>query len=488
MTNPENDKNLQSGLSYWMERVVEEVDAAGRELSVDRVHDLRVSLRRCRSMAEGFMALDPDPEWKGLQKEGRRLFRRLGKIRDIQVLRRWISRLSMPEDRACAALLLHLDRNEQELKSAALASLHSFDRDRWRGRSRRLQAHARQLPPAGAAFQLTALQAWQRVHEQHKLALRDRTPVAWHRLRIGIKRFRYTVENFLPLHHTEWGRDLKEIQDCLGEAQDLVVFWRTANRLRIFPDPETRKRWRDLIDGERARQIDRYRAKMLGAHSLLRVWRKGLPQQNRLTAMYLRMMEKWAFFHRLDLARARRVRSFALQLFDGLQSRNATEVKSRRSILHLAAILHELGRAKANSLGGEPAERLLRRLPPAPGFSAESLLSAAMVMLCHRGKFRSLEGAEYAILPGEQRQLVIELCGILRLARVLALNEGEEIKSLAVEQTPESIVISAAGYSEFGPIAEKAAQARYLLEVAFQKPVIIRNSEVRQKAREEGQS
>jgi len=44
----------------------------------DPVHDLRVALRRCRSLADGLMALDPDPDWKAMKKAGRRLFQRLG--------------------------------------------------------------------------------------------------------------------------------------------------------------------------------------------------------------------------------------------------------------------------------------------------------------------------------------------------------------------------------------------------------------------------
>jgi CHAD domain-containing protein len=471
---PERARNPQLGISYWMERVVEEADGAIRELSTDHVHDLRVALRRCRSMAEGFMEIDPDPAWRALQKEGRQLFKRLGKLRDAQVLQKWVTQLSEPEDRVAAAMLSHLRRSEQELKGAALSALQAFNRDRWRGRIRRLHSRARQLPPSGAVFQLTALRAWNRVREDHAKALRDRTPAAWHRLRISIKRFRYTVENFLPLRHADWGGDLKEVQDCLGEAQDLFVFWQTAVRFRVFPDMETRERWRARVESERALRIEGYRAKMVGPHSHLGTWRKGLPQQRQFPSMSLRMIEKWAVFHRLDLASARRVRSKSLQLLTGLQSSKSPEIKTRRNILHLAAILHELGRAKANRHGNGSAERILRRLPPLPGFSADDLFSAAMVVMGQRGKFRSFEIEEYSFLPEGQLRLVMELCGILRLARVLANDVGEKIGQLEVEQTPDAILIFASGYSELGPLAEKAAQARHLLEVACRRPVLIR--------------
>ena len=65
--------------------------------------------------------------------------------------------------------------------------------------------------------------------------MRNRSQVAFHSLRIGIKRFRYIVENFLPVEHKAWSNDLKEIQDLLGEVHDLDVLWSTAVSCHVFP-------------------------------------------------------------------------------------------------------------------------------------------------------------------------------------------------------------------------------------------------------------
>ena len=51
----------KAGLALWMERVLEECDRASVEFGADPVHDLRVALRRCRSMADGLRVMDPDP-------------------------------------------------------------------------------------------------------------------------------------------------------------------------------------------------------------------------------------------------------------------------------------------------------------------------------------------------------------------------------------------------------------------------------------------
>src|ERR1700760_4726125 len=84
-----------TGLRYWMLRVLEECDNAAADFRADPVHDLRVSLRRCRSLADGMIAMDPDREWKAMKKAGRSLFQRLGDLRDVQIMMEWIDKLNI---------------------------------------------------------------------------------------------------------------------------------------------------------------------------------------------------------------------------------------------------------------------------------------------------------------------------------------------------------------------------------------------------------
>ncbi len=46
-----------------MNRVLVECDRAAEGFDADAVHDLRVALRRCRSLADGLRAIDPDSSW-----------------------------------------------------------------------------------------------------------------------------------------------------------------------------------------------------------------------------------------------------------------------------------------------------------------------------------------------------------------------------------------------------------------------------------------
>src|ERR1700729_4555836 len=76
-----------------MLQVLEQCDYVSADFDADAVHDLRVALRRCRSIADGLRAIDPNPEWKAMKKAGRQLFQRLGALRDVQVMMEWVEKL-----------------------------------------------------------------------------------------------------------------------------------------------------------------------------------------------------------------------------------------------------------------------------------------------------------------------------------------------------------------------------------------------------------
>jgi CHAD domain-containing protein len=412
-------------------------------------------------MAEGFIAIDPDKRWKAQLREGRQLFKPLGRLRDVQVQIEWAGRLGAAGDPVAAALLNHLRQKEDELKHAAIGALKDFDRTKWRNWIGKLESRARHLPLDGAVWRLCALKSWTEAYELHKRAIRDRSDAAYHRLRIGIKKFRYIIENFLPTVHREIGLDLKEIQDCLGEMHDLSVLWRTAMQLKVFPDSESHERWRFLIAAEKAKRVDRYRARMIGEGSFWDVWRPSLQPQSRLRSLALTTVEKWAFFRKIDLLRALRIKRLALQLFAGLRRKRASENKNERGILHLASVLQEFGRA-------EIFKRL--DLPSLPGLTEESLSTAIHIVRGLRSKPN-----EFSEFEEGYRNLVMELCGVLRLARALARASEQGINSIAVHHSADSITILASGYPELSSMAEKVSRARYLLEFVYQKPIMIRS-------------
>src|SRR5580700_12258040 len=95
---PAGGSTKRIGLETWMNRVLEMADAVQEGWKAKDVHDLRVALRRCRTMADALSEVNPDRGWRELKKVSRKLFRALGALRDTQVEQEWLKKLSAPGD------------------------------------------------------------------------------------------------------------------------------------------------------------------------------------------------------------------------------------------------------------------------------------------------------------------------------------------------------------------------------------------------------
>ena len=509
------------GLRAWMERVLVECDRAAAGFDAEAVHDLRVALRRCRSLADGLMAIDPDPSWKEMKKAGKKLFQALGDLRDMQVMQEWIEKLGdvsgsdaegdarltivqrtrkdgAPEvstgnegDPVAVKLLVHVLAREAECKQHAFKDLEQFDRKQWRQWSRTLPRRASRVRPGSSVYLHLALEKWTAAYDLHKHALQTRSQVGWHQLRIGIKRFRYTVENFLPRQHALWGDDLKELQDLLGEVHDLDVLWATGVAIQAFPDVESRNRWRERLNAARGKRIARYREKMVGRESLWRVWRTRLPAGPQLRAAAMSRLRTWAGYLDPDFLHSQRVTQLALLLYDGLEdaglmtvadanSGTANRDQDWRAVLQAAALMHDVGKAKGAHNHQKKSYRMIRGLARPLGWSARELELAALVARYHHGALPRLRGKTMQPLELAERPMAIALAGVLRLANALDLRQGrvgngsESVPRLEVSVQDHFVLVRAAGYSALDGSAEGVAAARHLLETVLRRPVVVR--------------
>ncbi|MGB8010895.1 MAG: CHAD domain-containing protein [Terriglobales bacterium] len=498
------------GLRAWMERVLVECDRAAAGFDVDPVHDLRVALRRCRSLADGLMAIDPDSSWKDMKKAGKKLFQALGELRDMQVMQEWIEKLGGAADTTSgdpssvdpvsAKLLDHVHAREIECKQHAFKDLNQFDRKQWRQWSRSLPQRAARVRPGSVVYLHLALEKWTAAYDLHKHALRTRSQASWHALRIGIKRFRYTVENFLPQQHASWGADLKELQDLLGEVHDLDVLWALAVAVNAFPDAASRSRWREKLHAERAKRIARYREKMVGRQSLWRVWRAELPSGPQLRAAAMSRLRTWAGYLDPDFSHSQRVAQLALVLYDGLRDAGllTTPVNlhqdsslnpdldstyNSRVVLQAAAFMHDVGKAKGSENHQKTSYRMIRGMVRPLGWSARELELAAVVARYHRGALPRPQGKTLQLLDLQDRRIAMQLAGVLRLANALdarlglggsGRNGNEKAARLEVSVQDRAVVLRIAGYSALDRLAEGVAAARHLLETMLRRPVLVR--------------
>ena len=516
-----------------MARVLDECEHVAADFSTDPVHDLRVSLRRCRSLADGMMAMDPDPAWKAMKKAGKRLFQRLGALRDVQIMMEWIEKLEPgkaaavpPEaaaepdpagesptatpvetdhDPAAQMMVAILRQREVEQKQEARAALEEFDRKQWRQWSKALPLRAARIRPGSAVFKHLALERWMAARELHNRALRNRSQVAFHTLRIGIKRFRYIVENFLPEEHKAWSNDLKHMQDLLGEVHDLDVLWATAVACHIFPDEASRQSWHARIVEERTKRIAEYRSATVGPDSLWNVWRAGLPQGKQIQEIATRRMKLWAKVLDPDFAHSERVARLALELYDGLGTTgllgsvnggtlgamNGAGADARSS-LYVAALFHDVGRAKGNKGHHKASLELIKGHGTPLGWKAENMQRAAIVARFHCGALPTRSHkALRDLLPDEQR-ITIQLAAILRLANALDATHDGHIRRIRIENATagkrrtngflrkpvslaknEALVIGAEGYAPGSATAQAIAAERYLLETVLRRPVVV---------------
>src|SRR5262249_36603343 len=118
-------------LLHSMERVLTERERALSYLDEDAVHDLRVALRRCRSLASVFEEVDPHSVWPQLRKTSRKLFRSLGMIRDAQVQEGWVSKLASSDDTLRGQILYALKEGRLEQEHDAKKSASKFDVKDW---------------------------------------------------------------------------------------------------------------------------------------------------------------------------------------------------------------------------------------------------------------------------------------------------------------------------------------------------------------------
>jgi CHAD domain-containing protein len=492
-----------------MERVLMECDRAAIGFDADPVHDLRVALRRCRSLADGLMAIDPDSSWKDMKKAGRKLFQALGELRDMQVMAEWIEKLGDSGagdaasrvstegggDPVVARLLARVHAREAECKQHAFKDLNQFDRRQWRQWTRTLSRRAVRVRPGSVVYLHLALEKWTAAYDLHKHALRTRSQVSWHELRIGIKRFRYTVENFLPRQHALWGGDLKELQDLLGEVHDLDVLWAIAIEAQAFPDVASRDRWREKVNAERAKRMERYREKMVGRESLWRVWRAELPSGPRLRAAAMSRLRAWAGYRDPDFAHSERVARLALLLYDGLKNAGLGIAKPEASdtvagdvphdwrvVLQAAGLMRDVGKAKGAENHQKHSYRMIRGLARPVGWSARELELAAVVARYHRGPLPRLRGKSMQMLDLADRPIAMELAGVLRLANALDTRQGrtgnedasQNVPQLEVSVQDRFVLVRAAGYSALDRSAEDIAAARHLLETVLRRPVLVR--------------
>ena len=75
---PAGHSAKNAGLEVWMDRVLERADRVRGSFDPDSVHDLRVALRRCRTIADALSEVNPGPGLAQAEANQPQAFPRIG--------------------------------------------------------------------------------------------------------------------------------------------------------------------------------------------------------------------------------------------------------------------------------------------------------------------------------------------------------------------------------------------------------------------------
>src|SRR5260221_8282262 len=135
--------------------------------------------------------------------------------------------------------------------------------------------------------------------------------------------------------------------------------------------------------------------------------------------------------------------------------------------------MQDVGAAGSKLVHPRAPPRLIRKLAPPLGCTADEVRLTAMVARYHRGALPRETQKSFAALSLSKQRLVQFLGGLLRLACACDRQRDGQIRSLQVECQDAVLTIEAEGYTEYTSMAEHLAAARHLLELACHRPIFI---------------
>ncbi len=242
----------------------------------DALHDFRVGLRRLRSWLRAFRQEVDDTVGPGSFRRLRRLSRRTGRARDLEVQLAWLAQPTVPLGPLASRAAATMAERVRADHASALATTFELIRTGFPETAKKLDKRLRRfevrLDSERAADDRTMADVlgllFRRTARQVRQALAAVTtsdePAQAHRARLAVKRLRYLVEALGDWHrggHLVTER-LAALQDALGRLHDRhVLLARVATEAPSRPQRALESAVRRAADAEfrRAMRLIRHR-------------------------------------------------------------------------------------------------------------------------------------------------------------------------------------------------------------------------------------
>ncbi|MBI1944547.1 MAG: CHAD domain-containing protein [Deltaproteobacteria bacterium] len=413
---------LKTGLAAWIDEVVAQHARVRRALRADPVHDLRVAIRRVRSLAQGLRSIDDDvgaARWRALSDAGKPLFAGLGELRDAQVMRDHALTILAGEP-AAKTVLASIDGVVRMRLVAARAAVDAFRPTAWRAAGRGAPERAAALLAERPLFVHLGLRRLQEAHALHHEAMRSRASTALHACRIGVKKLRYTVENFLPEAHAQVGKLLKKMQEVLGELHDLDVLLAFVGSEDTRLHSTERGRVGALVRAARDQRLAAYRTLCAhGPDGAAAAWhrlRAALADDVDVAGAHRAFVARRAAGRGAGAVEVEHAQAAAAALRGALAGHVRAIAAQRATELLRLACTCALVRDDDGTRSGRAAWRFARRLPVAHGLPERDLRVVGLLARAAFGELPRLDEQRVAALGVRDARLVVALAPLLPLA------------------------------------------------------------------------
>jgi hypothetical protein len=407
----------------------------------------------------------------------KKLFRKLGELRDTQIMDEWVADHGAENDKLRIALHTFFQEREPKLQALALRLAGKFDVKKWERLERKLRKRIRLVPAESLAAQCLAVERLNEAKELHGRALRADKPAAWHALRIGLKKFRYTVESLLPEEYKAWSPNLKQLQDVLGEVHDLDVLHELIKEKATGEAAALQPEWERTMERQRSARLQEYGEIATGSNSVFHEWQQGLPRQERLQAAAVARLRATARATDSHPRRTVQISRLSMPLFDALGEAQIAPIfddPDMRRILRAAARLCGLRVKGSRKPAQKAARRFLLERPIPPSWTRKQWQLLAWTIRYQRGPEPATTSSAFAKLSEDQQTNVRALAGVIRLARGLRKCKIEKCNGFRVEKTAATVLLYVPGLVDSAPYAAVLASAKHLLDSYLGKPLIVR--------------
>ncbi len=230
--------NIYAVLKVWVSKLTDTIEANKMaiikgDVDSERLHQLRVALRKLRSVLTLLAKHLQITEAKELAKLAKEVMRNTNEARDLDVYIEWLDQYENQNspDSLSQSLTSIKKRLEQKRQSAYEKLKNVLQNDEYTTLLHMLHQFSQTKPsqkyPAILLGKKLILQLSQKIVKKAQILTKKSKPHKYHLVRIEIKKLRYMLEFFSPIFDQKKFEKIitriKRFQDILGYHQDTMV-------------------------------------------------------------------------------------------------------------------------------------------------------------------------------------------------------------------------------------------------------------------------